>query len=97
MQFNVYRRAFAHVANKPFSMPTASTSVGAAPVWDPEVHLTNAGANVHNLELFHPYPIVDLPKDYPAFWTQIKQLFSSLACYPLYILYIFLHLLFVFS
>ena len=64
-------------------MPTVTTSAAPAAasdiVWDPEIHLTNVAANIHNLELFHPYPIVDLPKDYPTFWSQIKQLFSSLA------------------
>ena len=88
MQFHVYRRAFAHVANKPFVMPATTstapsdTSSDTAPqktiVWDPEIHLTNVAANIHDLKLFHPYPIVDIPKEYPGFWNQIKQLFTSL-------------------
>ena len=85
MQFHVYRRAFAHVANKPFAMPTATKSAASpadsAIEWDPDIHIVNvAGANVHAWRslLWNSF-VVDLPKSYPNFWSQIKKLFSSLA------------------
>ena len=65
-----YRRAFAHVANKPFALD--------APFEDTETHITNVAANVHNEELFHPYPIVDLPSERPHLWAAMGTLFASL-------------------
>ena len=68
MRFYSYRHAFAHVANKPFQLQSLN---------DNEVHLTNVAANIHNPELFHPYPVVDLPEEYPEVWSRLQVLFSG--------------------
>ena len=52
-----HRSAFAHVANKPFQLDAAFD--------DTETHITNVAANVHDTELFHAYPVVDLPVEHP--------------------------------
>ena len=97
MQFHVYRQAFAHVANKPFTMtPTTCPLASNTPSnisteeishrgkfsgkfsWDPEIHLTNVAANIHDRQRFHAFPIVELPKEFPNFWVKIRKLFASM-------------------
>lgn len=47
----IYRLAFAHVANNPWSLEFDPSGSG----YDPATHITNVAANVHDQQLFHGY------------------------------------------
>ena len=90
LRIHVYRRAFAHVANKPFTLPpldgggegdaattTSAAAAAAAAAYDPQVHITNVAQNVHNSDAFHAYPVVDIAVDFPAVWDGMLRLLAS--------------------
>jgi hypothetical protein len=82
MDFYIYRDAFAHVANKPFRTaydPGESGGAVRGNGFDKEVHITNCSQNIHDASQFHRYPQVNLPRDYPVVWENMKRLFADLA------------------
>jgi len=85
MSFYCYRRAFAHVCNKPYRSSVESVGNGKGgsegsvshSYFDREIHISNVAANVHNEDHFHNYPVVDLPSEYPAVWEKMEHIFSG--------------------
>eukprot|EP00944_MAST-04C_sp_MAST-4C-sp1_P015589 g15589.t1 len=68
MEFFVYRRAFAHVCNKKYTARTNDDDN-----YDPEVHISNVAANIHDENSFHNYPTVDLPTEFPNVWLKLQN------------------------
>ena len=80
MQCYIYRSAFAHVANRPFSStPTPNSETGSAAFFDSEVHITNCAKNIHDSSSFHRYPSVHLPTAYPGVWASLQALMADVA------------------
>jgi hypothetical protein len=73
MQLFVYRKSFAHVANKPFTCECDSNGF-----FDNEIHITNVSQNIHDAKKFHAYPIVDMPDDYPKVFEGMRTMLADL-------------------
>ena len=41
--------------------------------YDPEVHISNVAANIHDENSFHNYPTVDLPTEFPNVWLKLQN------------------------
>jgi hypothetical protein len=75
MRFFLYRKAFAHVANKPWVELCTEKQPAVFPN---DVHITNVAANVTDGAAFHGFPVVDLVAEAPQHWEEAAALMKSL-------------------
>ena len=73
MEFFAYRKAFAHVCNKEYIDINEESDE-----YDPEIHISNVAANIHDESYFHNYPTVDLPTEFPNLWLKMQNTMKSI-------------------
>ncbi len=73
MEFYAYRKAFAHVCNKEYVDVNTENDE-----FDPEIHISNVAANIHDENYFHNYPTVDLPTEFPSLWLKIESTMKNI-------------------
>lgn len=69
----LYPRAFAHVANEPFTL-----DLDAKCAFPASVHVANVATNISDLEKFSGYHVVSLPTECPSVWEDVKLIASEL-------------------
>ena len=89
MRCFLYRKAYAHVANMPFTTLPGEESAtvqengeqqrASSELFGREVHITNVSANIGNDALFHGTPIIDMPLDMPLPYARMQRLFTEVA------------------